>query len=124
MIKPTPEYHLALAAFICRLTSDLKAAHIAKGYTADVVTYVETGRKLDKILIKDGANASIRYFVNRTDGVIYGAKSRFAPNLRWYFGTVFTADKWVWGDFHGHPINDPSVRAVKGYGPYIHYMKI
>lgn len=124
MIKPTTEYHAALAAFINRLTNDLQKSHDEKGFKWQVFAFVETGRKFDKILIKDGDNTSVRYFVSRTDGAIYGAKSRFAPNLKWYFGTVYTADKWVWGDFHGHPVNDPSVRAVKGYGPYTHYMKV
>ena len=124
MIQPTSEYHVALAAFITQLTNDLKRSHAEKGYKWDIIAFVETGRKFDKILIKDGESTSVRYFIKRDDGTIYGAKSTFAANLRWYFGTIYTAPLWGWGDWHGHPINDPSVRAVGGYAPYIHYMRI
>lgn len=124
MINPTAEYHAALASFVSRLTNDLKTAHTQKGFQAEIFAYVESGRKFDKILVSDGGNTHVRYFVRRSDGSIYGAKSRFAPNMKWYFGTVYTAHLWAWGDHHGHPVNDPSVRAVKAYGPYLHYMKV
>ena len=124
MIKPSSEYHGALATFVAALTNDLKKAHEEKGYKWEVFAFVETGRKFDKILIKDDTSVSVRYFVQRSNGTIYGAKSRFAPNIKWYFGTVFTSTLWFWGDFHGHPVNDPSVRAIKGYGAYTHYMKV
>lgn len=125
MIKPAAEYHAALSAFITRLSSDMQTAHKAKGLTITPPTaFSETGRKFDKILISNGGSTEVRYFVERSTGTIYGAKSRFAPNLKWYFGTLQTASLWSWGDYHGHPVNDPSVRAVKGYGPYTHYMKV
>ncbi len=89
--------------------------------------FVETGRKFDKIII-DG---TVRYFVARMTvpgkmeaGDIFGAKSKLAPNFRWYFGNLSNADKWNWADYHGKPENDSSVMPVKGYGSYIHYRKI
>ena len=124
MIKPTSEYHAALASFVTQLTNDLKKSHEEKGYKWEVFAFVETGRKFDKILIKDDISVSVRYFIQRSDGTIYGAKSRFAANMTWYFGSIYTAPLWSWGDFHGHPVNDPSVRAVKSYACYTHYMRI
>lgn len=85
--------------------------------------YAETGRKFDKIFV-DG---QVRYFVARTNvktakaGDILGAKSKLAPNFKWYFGTLDNVDKWDWSGFHGRPINDESVVEVKRYGNYIQY---
>jgi len=87
--------------------------------------FVETGRKFDKIYV-DG---KVRYFVARTQvgtarpGDILGAKSKLAPNFRWFFGTLETADKWDWSGFHGKPVSDDTVVATKGYRNYIHYVR-
>jgi len=78
------------------------------------------GRKFDRIQISDG----VRYFVNKKTGEIFGARSYIAPNLKWYFGTLDTVDQWNWSDYHGRPLDDTTVRAIKQYGPYTHYMKI
>lgn len=90
-------------------------------------TYVQTGRKFDKVYV-DGA---VRYFVARVDqsgdiraGDIYGAKSKLAPNFRWFFGTLENAVKWDWSGYHGKPIDDKSVLQVKGYANYVHYKRI
>lgn len=89
--------------------------------------FIETGRKFDKVFL-DGA---VRYFVSRTDqgtdikeGDIFGAKSKLAPNFRWYFGTLANVEKWDWSEFHGKPIDDKSVIQVKGYAKYAHYKRI
>jgi len=89
--------------------------------------FIETGRKFDKVFI-DG---SVRYFVARMDqgeevkeGDIFGAKSKLAPNFRWYFGNLTNVDKWDWTEFHGKPVDDKSVMPVKGYGRYTHYKRI
>lgn len=94
---------------------------------ADREPYIETGRKFDKVYVED----KVRYFVARVDqgddikeGDIYGAKSKLAPNFRWYFGTLANANKWDWSGYHGKPIDDPSVVMVKGYGQYNHYKRI
>jgi hypothetical protein len=75
------------------------------------------GRKYHKVKI-DGI---VRYFIDANSGSIYGAKSQVAPNFKWYFGTIYTTNLWNWSDFHGQPVNDPSVKKVKGYGKYNHY---
>ena len=92
--------------------------------------FIETGRKFDKVYVE----GKVRYFVVRTDrnikgvevkeGDIFGAKSALAPNLRWYFGNLENVDKWDWSEFHGKPVNDPSVMPTKGYGRYVHYQKV
>ncbi len=89
--------------------------------------FVETGRKFDKVIVE----GKVRYFVARTTvagkmeaGDIFGAKSKLAPNFRWYFGNLSNADKWSWSEFHGKPETDTSVIPVKGYGSYVHYKKV
>jgi hypothetical protein len=98
--------------------------------------FIETGRKFDKVYVE----GKVRYFVARMDmtvtptngvetvqvheGDIYGAKSKLAPNFRWFFGTLAHADKWDWSDHHGKPVDDKSVLPVKGYGRYTHYKRI
>lgn len=89
--------------------------------------FIETGRKFDKVYVE----GKVRYFVARADlnehvkeGDIFGAKSKLAPNFRWYFGNLANVDKWNWSEFHGTPVNDPSVMAAKSYGRYKHFCKI
>jgi len=83
-----------------------------------------TGRKFDKIFIDQQGNISVRYFIDNKTGKIYGAKSRFAPNLKHYFGTVASSSKWDWSDFYGVPVNDPDVRYVGSYGVYKWYLPV
>lgn len=88
--------------------------------------FIETGRKFDKVYVE----GRVRYFVARQDmgdvkeGDIYGAKSKLAPNFRWFFGNLANADKWDWSELHGKPVTDKSVIAVKGYGKYVHYKRV
>ncbi len=79
--------------------------------------WLESGRKFDKIMIDD----SVRYFIDRSKGIIYGAKSKLAPNMKWYFGTLESAVKWDWSGTHGTPVNDDTVKLVGEYGEYKHY---
>lgn len=118
------EYATAQSAFLSRLTADQQKAAKERGHSTNIVALVESGRKFDKVSIAIDKSSSVRYFIERDTGIIYGAKSRFAPNLKWYFGTIYKADKWDWSDFHGRPVNDPNVRAVKGYGGYTHYIEV
>lgn len=121
------DYHFSLAQFVELLTTHQKKAVLAKSIganTTHVFAFVESGRKFDKVLLRNGATSTVRYFIDRKTGNIYGAKSRLAPNLKWYFGDIYRADRWEWGDFHGRPVNDPDIRAIKAYGGYTHYMKV
>lgn len=84
---------------------------------------VKSGRKYDKVVITSYGNNAVRYFIDRHDGSIYGARSYVAPNFKWYFGTLDTAPLWDWGDFHARPVNDDSVIVAGVYAGYVHYMK-
>jgi hypothetical protein len=115
------DYNRKLQEFVERLTADQKDRLHTLGFDSQVddrYAYFESGRKFDKILITSGAGASVRYFVDKSDGTIYGSRSRLAPNLKWYFGTLDTQDAWYWGDFHGIPSEKANVIAAGQYGPY------
>lgn len=115
-------FNLKLMEFVALLNSH--QSNSAAKNTVPVITYI-SGRKYTKIIFVNSiSDHTVRYFVKNSDGSIYGAKSRLAPNLNWYFGTIYNADKWDWSDFHGRSITDDTVRVVGQYGPYTHYMKI
>jgi hypothetical protein len=122
-IKSDKTYILRLAKFCQRLQADQNKTRAANALP-EVLVYSETGRKFDKVYIDGTDVAPVRYFVERQTGNIYGAKSQAAPNLSWYFGTLERAEKWDWSEFHGQPVEDNTVRFVKSYGPYKHYMLI
>jgi hypothetical protein len=120
-------YNRKLQEFIELLTADQRAGVAARGgYKIADKTYafLESGRKYDKILVSNGSQNMIRYFVCRKSGTIYGARSRLAPNLKWYFGTLDSVKLWDWSDYHGIPVKDDSVRVAGQYGGYTHYMPI
>jgi len=119
------DYNLKLQNFVNKLTTDQKMGLHVRGYHSQiegVFVYSVSGRKFDKVIIQTGSSKSVRYFVDRADGSIYGARSHLAPNLKWYFGTIDRMDRWNWSDYHGRPINDDQVRVAGQYGPYTHYM--
>lgn len=122
------------------------------------VVAIETGMRYDKVLIgwmnKDRSFTpmEVRYFVERSTGDIYGAKSSVAPNLRWYFGNIYDANQWDWSGHHAVPKGTPEaltmaekadpekvkeyqeavekaaekagVRLARAYGSYLHFEKI
>lgn len=106
---PNTEFQNSLADFI---------QYLAIGQNKSV--YHEVGRKFVKIIIENG----VRYFVEKSTGNIYGSKSRLAPNLHHYFGTIYNASKWDWSGYYGVSVSDTSVRAIKRYGPYTHYIPV
>jgi hypothetical protein len=115
------DYNLKLHALVDAITAAQKERLKSNGFFSqvnDCYAYAESGRKYDKILIKHAGGASVRYFVDKNDGTIYGSRSRLAPNLKWYFGTLETLDKWYWGDFHAVPLEGANVIAAGQYGPY------
>lgn len=125
-IRMTKNYSKALMQFCERIATDQRKvfAERTPNSPAELMVYFENGRKYDKIIVDLNDKPNVRYFVDKQTGVIYGAKSPQAPNLSWYFGTLNTAKLWTWGDHHGVPVNDESVRLVKTYGVYRHYMKV
>lgn len=107
----TITYYTQLDAFVLQLKSE---------QDTQKVVHVESGRKFDRVYIDEG----IRYFIEKDTGTIFGARSRAAPNLKWYFGTLDTAHLWHWSRYHGEPINDLSIRLIGTYGGYHHYMRV
>ena len=93
--------------------------------------HIETGRKFDKIIGTYGGNKVVLYFVARHTipgrcdaGDIFGAKSKLAPNMRWYYGNLANCTLWNWTGDRPVPVNDPSVMPAKKYGDFIHYLKV
>lgn len=80
----------------------------------------DVGRKYDKVIL----DAKVRYFVERSTGNIYGARSNTTPHLGWYFGNLDRCHLWDFSGHHGVPTNDPDIRPFKTYGPFIHYRLI
>lgn len=128
-------YLRALQAFTDRLAEDQTRTLLDEGKENEYATIVtsETGRRFDKIYVgtldkklHSAEEASVRYFVERQTGIIYGAKSDLAPNLKWYFSTIYEADKWDWSGMHGEPksLSRAGVKVVGGYGGYKHYERV
>lgn len=123
-IRVTKSYASLVNQFLRRLEQDQRTALESNGQAVTVDAYIEMGRKFDKVVLEIADKRHVRYFIQKSDGSIYGAKSPQAPNLSWYFGTLSSALKWAWGDYHGVPVEDTSVRLVKSYGGFKHYMRV
>lgn len=119
-------YNKKLQDFVQMIARHQNERLVAQGMSriADTFAYAESGRKFDKVIISNGNSHSVRYFVERKTGAIYGSRSRLAPNLKWYFGTLDRIELWNWGDFHGVPIHDDHVRVVGQYAGYVRYMEV
>jgi hypothetical protein len=52
------------------------------------------GRKYDRYSVA----GTVKYFVDRSTWVIYGAKSHFQHNPRREYGTLLTIDQYQWPD--------------------------
>lgn len=85
--------------------------------------YLQSGRKYDKIVITSANNHLVRFFVDKSDGSVYGARSRLAPNLKWWFGTIYTTDEWIWASYHPTPKNPDNFIYMGRYGPYDRWAK-
>ena len=121
------DYNLYLQKFVTLLTEHQRAGLRARGCDSQADychAYYRSGRKYDKILIANGPGSAVRYFIDKENGNIYGARSRLAPNPKWYFGDIYSAELWDWSDFHGKPVNDDSVRVAGSYAGYIRYIKV
>jgi hypothetical protein len=101
-----------------------------KGY---MLVVHDDGRKYDKILVAYSPDAEakpatpkVRYFIDRSNGQIFGAKSPMAPNIKWYFGTIYEAELWDWSGYHAVPLDESAagVKKVGDYGNYNHYEKV
>jgi hypothetical protein len=66
----------------------------------------------------------VLFFIQKKTGAIFGAKSHIAPNLRHYYGTLYTTDKWDWTAEVPTPrdVTTAEVREVGFYKTYKHYI--
>lgn len=111
------EYDKKLNDFVQLLTEEQKKI------APDAYAHLKSGRKYDRVFITMGGCTSVRYFVDRSDGAIYGARSLLAPNLKHWFGTIESPEEWHWSDFHPTPKNPDNFIFVGRYGPYNRYAK-
>lgn len=117
-------YPIALKRFINLIDKHVNDAKELRGADRNAESFSKTGRKFDRVFVEEDKICRIRYFVDNETGEIYGAKSINAPNMKWYFGNINNSHLWDWSGWHGKPVNDPSVRLVKRYGPFEHYMRV
>jgi hypothetical protein len=78
------------------------------------------GRKYDRYDV----GGKVKYFVDRTTWVIYGAKSHFQHNPRREYGTLLTINQYQWPD--GIPIGGTdaeNVHRAREASIKIHYKK-
>jgi len=75
---------------------------------------VKPGRKYAKIVVGSG----VRYFVRKSDGVIFASVSRNAPNCNRSFGTLWTVDDFNWGAYEAVAKPGTPWRMVNTVGPY------
>lgn len=136
-IEVSMTYQNALVKFKDILASSLVDSN--EFPNADSVAVdVSTGRKFDRIRVchsktvrneETGVDTietspwDVRFFISRTNGAIYGKKSALAPNMKWYFGDVYTAHEWQWTGNSATPKDMSKYKMVSEYGPYKHYEK-
>lgn len=127
---PAPEYVIALNEFGKRLRAHTQKAYRAAGDTSDISVEILPGRKFDRVVLqqKKGTRVAseVRYFVDRRDGAIFYAKSPVAPNMKRFYGTTFTSDKWDWSGQFGSPIDPAEAGVILAgkYGDAPHYIPL
>jgi hypothetical protein len=65
------------------------AAQLGAGFKSCQAVH---GRKYDKVLVND----AVRYFIDKHDWTIYGAKSDVQHNTRRVYGTLRTQEQFDW----------------------------
>lgn len=131
-VQTDVKYMEARRAFQELLSHEQTRGHMERGSNIEAVAvYIDTGRKFDKVQISTKRKGKTRpdelqvvFFIDREDGSIYGAKSPLAPNFKWFYGTVYDADKWDWTPVRtARPKNeeDAGVVVVGKYGEFFHY---
>lgn len=117
----TPVYSAALTDFVNMLNAEY--AGTGKVFLS------ESGRVYDKVKVAEGINDENKktvFFVEREVGTIYGRKSELAPNMKWYFGDLFTTDDWEWTLPMATPKDQTKFVKVSSYGKdkYVHWRPV
>lgn len=116
-----PNFATKLADFIVRLEMEMNGriakvhpillnSAIAEGRRTYEEISAEKGRRFYKVFSYNGSQRSVRYFVERSTGIIFGAASwqKFNPNHE--YGTLDTIAEWDWSDYYAkHKQGNPSL---------------
>lgn len=75
----------------------VRYTELVKSFTEVLLTnfrsvVIQSGRRFDRVIIND----DVTYFVDKTDWVIYGAKSAAQYNPRRQYGTLETVTQFDW----------------------------
>jgi len=123
------KYINALRSFMHRLEDEQNAMLVGASFS--YAAYHESLRYWDKVLliVNRGitrGTATVRLFVDKNTGTIYGLKSNDAPNLKHYYGTIYTADLWDWSGTLPVPKDAEAagVRPTKKYSGFVHWEPI
>lgn len=136
-IEVSIDYLAAVAKFKTHLT-DILAKAEDRPNAVSVSVDVTNGRKFDRVRVGysfSRPNATtgstelvtewdVRFFISRTNGAIYGKKSDLAPNLKWFFGDIYTTDEWEWSTTGATPKDTSKYKVASEYGKYKHYERI
>lgn len=131
--QETEEFMTAREMFKVHLSRVLTEKAMTEGTQIQAVgVFINTGREFDKVLVasfknieKSPKKMDVIFFIHRKTGAIFGAKSPISPNIKHYYGTLWTTDKWDWTGDRPFPLNDNMEAAgviEEGfYKPYKHY---
>ena len=84
----------ARAAVVLTILQEQAIKNGKRGYYE---VYSKPGRKFVQIMV--GSTCS--YFVDKSDGTIFGSKSCKAVNFNRSFGTLDTIHEWDWSNYYG-----------------------
>jgi len=74
----------------------------------------EPGSKFHKIMeYKVDGGGQVRYFVENSTGIIYGAESLRKPNFKRWYGTLDTINEWDWSGYYAESLTGKSTLVPK-----------
>lgn len=133
------DYLSAVNRFTTLLSDTLTANKEFPNAVSPIAVDVCNGRKFDRVRVSYNytevnpetgetetkvAPWSVRFFISRTTGEIFGKKSEVAPNPNWFFGDVYSADEWEWTSIGATPKDLTKYEKVSSYDKYVHYRRI
>jgi hypothetical protein len=74
-----------------------------------------TGARFVRVWDKSGSGTSVKYFVEKDTGIIYGAKSWKVYNPIRKYGTLDTIHDWFWGGYYGTNKDGQSTLVPKSH---------
>lgn len=132
--QETEDFMIARENFKIYLSKVMTEKAAANGDAVQAVgVFINTGREFDKVMVASfktitdrSKKMEVSFFIHKKTGAIFGAKSSISPNMKHFYGTLWTTDKWDWTGVRPAPMNkDVEAAGVveEGfYKPYIHYI--